>query len=63
MSKFPSVVIDELIVLSSEYILLGPGLVREVLNAYDSWSGKDDVPLKLQELMMVLRIEFSHHYR
>ena len=27
-------------VLSSEYILLGPGLVREVLNAYDSWSGK-----------------------
>jgi hypothetical protein len=49
--------------LSSEYILLGPGLVREVLNAYDSWSGKDDVPLKLQELMMVLRIEFSHHYR
>ncbi|HEV2119386.1 MAG TPA: hypothetical protein VGS11_04690 [Candidatus Bathyarchaeia archaeon] len=43
----------------SEYILLLLGFVRDVLDAYDSWNGKDDVPLKFKELMMVLRVEAS----
>jgi hypothetical protein len=45
--------------LISEYILLLPGFVREVLDTYDSWKGKDGVPLKVQELIMVLRVEVS----
>jgi hypothetical protein len=46
-----------------DYIRLAPGFVREVLDAYESWNGKDSVPLKLQELILVLQIEVSHHYR
>jgi hypothetical protein len=34
-----------------------------VLDVYESWNGKDDVPLKVQELMMVLQIETSHLYK
>ena len=37
-------------------------LAREALDAYEGWNGKDGVPLKLQELMMVLQIEVSHRY-
>jgi hypothetical protein len=44
-----------------DYIRLEPGFVPEVLDAYESWNGKDGVPLKLQELMMVLQIEALHH--
>ncbi len=43
-----------------DYIRLLPEFVREVLGAYETWNGKDGVPLKLQELMMVLEIEVSH---
>jgi len=43
-----------------DYIRLLPEFVREVLDAYETWNGKDGVPLKLQELMMVLEIEVSH---
>ncbi len=43
-----------------DYIRLLPEFVREVLCAYETWNGKDGVPLKLQELMMVLEIEVSH---
>jgi hypothetical protein len=32
-----------------------------VLDVYESWNGKDGMPLKVQELMMVLQIEASHH--
>jgi hypothetical protein len=46
-----------------DYIRLLPEFVREVLDAYESWNGKDSVPLKLQELMMVLQIEASHKYK
>jgi hypothetical protein len=49
-------VIDQ-IVLGLEYILLAPGFVREVLDACEGWEGKDAMPMKLQELMMVLQIE------
>jgi hypothetical protein len=44
-----------------DYIRLLPGFVQEVLDAYENWNGKDSVPLKLQELTMVLQIEVSHH--
>jgi hypothetical protein len=43
-----------------DYIRLTPGFVREVLDAYESWNGREGMPLKLQELMMVLQIEVSH---
>jgi len=46
-----------------DYIRLLPGFVREVLDAYESWNGKDGVPLKLQELMMVLQIEILHLHK
>lgn len=40
-----------------EYITLASGFVREVLDACEGWEGKDTLPMKLQELMMVLQIE------
>ena len=46
-----------------QYIRLLPEFVREVLDAYENWNRKDNVPKKLQELMMVLEIEASHHYK
>jgi len=45
--------------LSLEYIQLAPHFVREVLDIYEAWNGKDGVPMKIQELMMVLEIELS----
>jgi hypothetical protein len=48
--------------LGLEYIGLAPGFVREVVEVYDAWKGKDSVPMKVQELMMVLRIEVSRRY-
>jgi len=38
-----------------EYIELAPGFIREVVDAYEAWKGKGAVPMKIQELMMVLR--------
>jgi hypothetical protein len=29
-----------------DYIRLAPGFVREVLDAYEGWNGKEGVPLK-----------------
>jgi hypothetical protein len=46
-----------------EYIRLLAEFVREVLDAYENWNGKDSVPMKLQELVMILEIEASHHYK
>ena len=46
-----------------EYIELAPGFVREVVDVYDAWEGKKDVPMKVQELMMVLEIEVSRLYK
>jgi hypothetical protein len=43
--------------LGLEYILLARGFVREVLDACEAWKDKDAMPLKMQELMMVLQIE------
>jgi len=45
--------------LDLRYIMLGPELVREVLDACEDWEGNDAIPKKLQELLMVLRLELS----
>ena len=41
---------------------MAPGFVREVLEVYEDWEGKEAVPMKVKELMMVLRIEVSKRY-
>ena len=48
--------------MNYEYIMLAPGYVREAVEAYDAWEDKQNVPMKIQELMMVLRIEVSRRY-
>jgi hypothetical protein len=45
--------------LGLEYIWLAPGFVKEVLDVCEGWEGNDTIPMKLQELMMVLRLEVS----
>jgi len=45
-----------------DYIRITTLFVRQVLDAYENWNGKDNMPVKLQELMMVLEIEASHRY-
>ena len=45
-----------------EYIQLAPGFVKEVVETYESWDWKEPVPMKIQELMMVLRIEVTRLY-
>ena len=42
---------------------MAPHCVKEVLEIYDTWNGKDGVPAKIQELMMVLEIELSELYK
>jgi len=44
-----------------EYIWLAPHFIMEVLDACDSWEGKDAMPTRIQELLMVLRIEVSRY--
>ena len=46
-----------------EHIQLAPGYVREALEAYEQWDGKESMPFKLKELFMVLRIEVDRRYR
>ncbi len=46
-----------------EYIQLAPHFVREVLEIYEAWNGKNGVPKKIQELMMVLEVEVSERYK
>ena len=45
-----------------DYIRLAPGYVREAVEAYDNWTGNEQVPAKVKELIMVLRIELSRRY-
>lgn len=49
--------------MGQEYILLANHFVEEVLKIYEGWDGKDGVPPKLQELMMVLQNELSDRIR
>ena len=46
-----------------DYIRITTWFVREVLDAYENWNEKDNVPMKLQELIMVLQTEVSHPYK
>jgi hypothetical protein len=48
--------------LGLKYIELAPGFVREVVDIYQAWEGKESIPMKVQELMMVLRIEVFRRY-
>jgi hypothetical protein len=45
-----------------EYIGLAPGFAKEVLEIYEAWEGKEDVPWKVKELMLVLQIEVNRRY-
>jgi len=53
---------EEKIVLALEYIGLAPGFVREVLEVYEAWEGKESVPMKVKELMLIFRIEVARRY-
>ncbi len=48
--------------MTYDYVSLAPGFVREVVEIYNAWDGKENVPMRVQELMMVLRIEVSKRY-
>lgn len=45
-----------------DYVCLAPGFAREVLDSYEAWEEKDRVPVRVRELMMVLRAEVSRLY-
>lgn len=45
-----------------DYVRLAPGFAREVLEIYENWEGKDTVPVKVRELMMVIEIEVNKLY-
>ena len=49
--------------MNLDYIELAPGFVRDVLAIYDKWDGKDTLPWKLKELIMVLQIEVNRLYK
>jgi len=44
-------------------IELAPGFVREVVEVWDAWEGRNSTPLKLQQLMLNLRIEIARRYK
>ncbi len=46
-----------------EYTGLAPGFVREVVDVYETWHGRETATMKVKELMMVLRIEVSKRYK
>ena len=45
-----------------DYVRLAPGFAREVLEIYESWEGKESVPMKVKELMVVIEIEVNELY-
>ena len=49
--------------LRLEEIELAPGFVREVVAAWEAWEGKATAPLKLQQLMLNLRIDVYRLYK
>ena len=44
------------------YVRLAPGFAREALEIYENWEGRDKVPVKVRELMMVIGIEVDKLY-
>jgi hypothetical protein len=50
------------VVLELDYVRLAPGFAREILEIYEDWEGKDTMPMKVRELMMVIDIEVNKLY-
>ena len=48
--------------MEMDYVRLAPGFVREALEIYENWEGRDKVPVKLRELMIVIGIEVDKLY-
>ena len=44
-------------------IELAPGFVREVVEVWEAWEGKENAPMKLQQLMLNLRIDVHRLYK
>jgi hypothetical protein len=44
-------------------IELAPGFVREVVEVWEAWEGRDAAPMKLQQLMLNLRIDVHRLYK
>jgi len=42
---------------------LAPGFAKEVVEVYYEWEGREAVPMKIKELMMVLQIEVDKLYK
>lgn len=42
---------------------LAPGFAREVIEVWDAWEGRESAPLKLQQLMLNLRIDVNKLYK
>jgi hypothetical protein len=49
--------------LGLEYIGLAPGFVREVVDVWEAWEGREAAPMKLKQLMLNLRIEVAKRYK
>jgi len=49
--------------LGLEWISLAPGFAKEVVEVYYEWEGREAVPMKIKELMMVLQIEVDKLYK
>ena len=45
-----------------DYVRLAQGFAIEVLEIYENWEGRDRVPMKVRELMMVIGIEVDKLY-
>lgn len=45
-----------------DYIRIAPGYAKEVLEAYEAWENKGEVPLGIQELMILLTIGVDRRY-
>lgn len=45
-----------------DYVRLAPRFAREVLETYANWKCKDTLPMKVRELMMVIKIEVNKLY-
>ncbi|OLB71516.1 hypothetical protein AUI06_03495 [archaeon 13_2_20CM_2_52_21] len=45
-----------------DYVRLAPGFAREVVEIYENWKGKESVPMRIKELMMVIEIEVTKLY-
>ena len=42
---------------------LAPGFAREVVEVWDAWEGRKSAPLKLQQLMLNLKIDVNKLYK